>query len=292
MDTVGGCKIHGSNRNIFHMSSSLVWAGTTTHGLQSYPPQVAWPLYFYIGVIRPFTIKILQARGALSDLVRLSEHMFCHILPLNWKERRWTRGDTLRVVDQFFENPLGLKLDHNDLCQILHHTVTEHILPEMPTLSKWYQETYNIMANHTDITSELHYAIDDLSNHTIKQQETTCSLAISRAFHGWCGLVPKNLGPRPTSTPSSSLSDTCVQLASQCASLAIVEEYQLNCADVAYMQGQLERVSGYWKNTWFTLGERERAFPSSEDQVLMKVLALCSLKQKMKIITWMTHCAA
>jgi len=277
MDTVGGCKIHGSNRNIFHMLGSPVWADTVTHELQSYPLQVAWPLYFYIGVIRPFTIKILKVQGALSDLARLSEHMFGHILPLNRKERRWTRGDTLGVVDQFFGKPLGLKLDHNDLCQILRHTIIKYILPEVPILPQWYLDTYNIMANHTNTTSGLCYAIDDLSNFAANQQQTTHFLAISRTFHRWCGLVPTNLEPKATGNPSFPLSDTCVQLASQCASLAIVEKYQLNCADGVCKQ-QLEVVIGYWKTTWFTLGERKRVFPSSEDKVLMEVLATLLFK--------------
>jgi len=273
IDAVGGFKIHGSNRSMLHMLGSPVWADNLAHELQSYPLQVAWPLYFYIGVIRPFTIKILVARGALSDLERLSQCMFVHTFPLNLKERHWTRGDTSAVVDQFFGKPLGLQLDHNDLRQILHHTIIKHVLPGMPALPQSNQGIYNIMANHTDETSALCYAIDDLSNYAADRPQTTHFLAISRAFHVWCGLLSTNLEPKPSSTPSFTPSNVHIQVARQCASLAIVQKYQFNCINGAPLPDQLERAIRYWKSTWFTLEERERTFPSSEDQVLMEVLA-------------------
>lgn len=273
MDSIGGCRIRGSHRNILHISGSPVWADSLATGLQSYPSEVAWPLYLYIGIIRPFTFKILTARGALSELGRLSEHMFVHVFPLNLEERHWTRGDTNKVVDQFFGKPLGLELNHNDLRQILHHTINKHILPGIPTPAHLTQGTYNTMANHTDLTAGQYYAIDELSNFAADRPQTTHLLAISRAFYAWCQLVPTNQEPQFTGYSPSTLSNTLIQAASQRASLAIAKEYQLNCSDEVTLQHQLSKIIRDWKSTWFTLEERKEHFPSSEDQVLMEVLA-------------------
>jgi hypothetical protein len=273
MDAVGECKIRGLHRNILHISGSPVWADGLAVELRSYPPPVAWPLYFYVGIVRPFTIKLLLARGALSDLGRLNEHMFVHIFPLNRKERRWVRGDTSAVVDQFFGQPLGLKLDHNDLRQILQHTVNKHVLPGIPTLLPSHQGIYNKMANHTNLTADRYYAIDDLSNFAVDRAQTTRHLAISGAFHAWCGFISANQGPQPTATAPLPFSDIRIQAASRRASLAIAKEGQFNCTDREGLRHLLEQTIRGWKSTWFARGDRERRFPSSEDQVLMEVLA-------------------
>lgn len=286
MDAVGGCRIRGFNRNILHMSGSPIWADSLTSELQSYPPEVAWPLYFYLGIIRPFTIKVLTARGALSDLGRLNEYMFVHISPLNREDRRWTRGDTSTVVDQFFGKPLGLKLDYNDLRHIFCHIIKKHILPGMPALPQFSQRIYNTMANHTSLTANRNYGIDDISNLAVDRFQTIHFLAVSRAFQVWCQLISPNQELPSTGATSSTLSHIHIEAARQGASLAIAKEYQFNCAEQEALQHQLVEIIGYWRGTWFTLGEREREFPSSEDQVLVKVLATLLLKAETPDSGW------
>jgi hypothetical protein len=280
MDAIGGCQIRGPNRNILHILGSPVWADHLSAELQSYPLQVAWPLYLYIGIIRPFTFKILTARGALSDLEKLQTNLFVHISPLSTEERRWTRGDTNTIVEQLFGKPLGLRLNHNDLQHILWYTINEHILPRVHTLSQPSQETYNTMANHTDLTASKYYAIDDLSNSTVDRFQTTHLLAVSREFHIWSGLAPTNTNPQPNQTPSFTLNNIYIQGARQFTSLAVAKKYQFNLADGVALHYRVEEVISFWKSTWFTLEERVEGFPSHEDQVLTEVLATLLLEVK------------
>lgn len=278
MDAFKSCRIRGSHRNIFHMSGSPVWADNGSNELCSYPPGIAWPLYLYIGVIRPFTMKIFKAKGLLSDLGKLSEYLYVDVFPLISKKRLWTRGNIDSVIREFFGEPLGLELCHNDLCQILQFIIRTHISPGISAQPQFHQGVYNTMANHTDHTAGKYYAIDDLSNLAADRSQTMHFLAISRAFHTWCELVPPSQVLPPTGSLFSTLSSAHIKAAYQCASLAIAMRYKLNCSDEVVLQHQLEGVISSWKRTWFSLQHRKGDFPSSEDEVLMKVLVtlLCN----------------
>ena len=99
-------------------------------------------------------------------------------------------------------------------------------------------------------------------------------------------LYPPNQKSPPTGASSFTLSHIHIEAAKQYASLAIAMEYQFNCANKEALQCQLEEIIGYWKDTWFTLGERERDFPSTEDQVLVKVLATLLFQVKTAENSW------
>lgn len=122
------CCIRGVNRNIFHISDSPVWislsskansAAQSGGGLWAFPSQVAWPLYFYLGVIRPFSIHLLHHLDDQPSLDILKDYLFVHILPSKSIQRLWSRKDTKKVVEELIASPLGLKMDAFDLRQIL-----------------------------------------------------------------------------------------------------------------------------------------------------------------------------
>ena len=130
------CRIRGVERNIFHILGSPVWISSlsktnsvtrSSGGLWAFPPQVAWPLYYYLGVVRPFSIHLLQLMGGQPNFDILKSFLFVHTLTLEHTQRLWARGDTKQVVENSFASPLGLKLDCFDLRQILQAVANRHL---------------------------------------------------------------------------------------------------------------------------------------------------------------------
>jgi hypothetical protein len=122
------CRIRGVDRNIFHVLDSPVWvssqfkansAARSVGGLWAFPPQVAWPLYFYLGVVRPFSINLLQSTGYKPTLDIQRDYLFVHTSTSKCTQRLWAREEAKRVLEKFIATPLGLKIDTYDLRQIL-----------------------------------------------------------------------------------------------------------------------------------------------------------------------------
>jgi hypothetical protein len=130
------CQIRGVERNLFHVTDHSIWinskskansAARSSNGLWAFPPQLAWPLYFYIGVIRPFSIHLLQSIGSQPNLEILNNYLFVHTSVPMYTQRLWEKKDTKQVLDNFFATPLSLKMDSFDLRQILQAVANRHL---------------------------------------------------------------------------------------------------------------------------------------------------------------------
>ena len=168
--TIVDCKIRkteASDRNIFIMEQNLTWALGKQKGigqkyglLWSYPPQVTEATCYYLGVIRPFTIKILQKLG--SDTILPQTHLFAKS---NSPDKTWDSKSTNNSIQKHISSPLQLKVKLSDLCQIGQAIRNCHLqsVPKGPSLS-----IINQMANHSNWTSEKHYGQDNMNNISLR----------------------------------------------------------------------------------------------------------------------------
>ena len=133
------CRIRGLGRNIFHAQGSAIWinsrpkvnsATRSSNGLWAFPPQVAWPLYFYLGVVRPFSVYLLESIGHKPESDILKDYLFVYTSTSTsqYTQKLWARGDTKQVIAQHFEDPLDLKMDCFDLRQILQAVTNRQLV--------------------------------------------------------------------------------------------------------------------------------------------------------------------
>jgi hypothetical protein len=126
------CCIRGTQRNLFYILDSLVWrnsqhkknsATQSRGGLWAFPLQVAWPLFYYLGVVRPFSTSLLTQLHIQNDSDILKNYLFVH----SSEFRVWTRKETKQVLEEFFAKPLDIKLSCFDLRQILQAVANKHL---------------------------------------------------------------------------------------------------------------------------------------------------------------------
>ena len=131
------CQIRGIQRNIFYISGSLVWisslsktnsATQSSGGLWAFPPQVTWPICYYLGVVRPFSIHLLKSMNNEFDSDVLNNYLFVYTSTSNHTQRLWTSKNAQQVIETSFANPLGLKMDCYDLRQILQAVANQHFV--------------------------------------------------------------------------------------------------------------------------------------------------------------------
>jgi hypothetical protein len=192
--TIGDCRIRrtkSSERNIFIMGGSLTWAwgkekgiGQKHGSLWSYPPQVAEVVYYYLGVIRPFTIKVLRKLG--RSTLHLETHLFAR--PSD-PDQTWSTSCTNESIKEHLSLPLNLTVGIHDLRQLGQAIMNRHFLPISQELSL---STINQMANHNNWTSDKHYGRDNTSNISLPNRprlDITQMLSTSNTYHSWLGFT-------------------------------------------------------------------------------------------------------
>ena len=133
------CRIRGLGRNIFHAQGSTIWissrpkvnsATCSSNGLWAFPSQVAWPLYFYLGVVRPFSAYLLESIGHKPDSDILRDYLFVYTSTSTsqYTQKLWARRDTKQVIAEYFADPLDLNMDCFDLRQILQAVANRQLV--------------------------------------------------------------------------------------------------------------------------------------------------------------------
>ena len=246
--TIVDCKIRkteASNRNIFIMEQNLTWAwgkqkriGQKYGSLWSYPPQVTTVTCYYLGVIRPFTIKILQKLG--SDTLLLQTHLFAKS---NSPDKTWDSESTNNSIQKHISSPLQLKIKLSDLRQIGQAIRNRHLQSVLrgPSFS-----ITNQMANHSNWTSDKHYGRDNMNNISLHNQsrfDIADMLSASRAYHSWLGFIPAESGPGSmVMTPDVTTQVENSQIAFLCAQSLVLRLYNINCQEPAKAQEQAKDI--------------------------------------------------
>ena len=244
--TIQDCHIRRtetSERNIFIMGGSLTWAwgkekgiGPKHGSLWSYPPQVAQLVYYYLGVIRPFTIKVLRKLG--RGTLWLETHLFSSS---NSPDQTWGSSHTNDSIQEHLSHPLKLTIRLHDLRQLGQAIINRHfpLIARTSTLS-----IVNQMANHNNWTSDKHYGRDNTSNISLPNQsrlDITDMLSASRRYHSWLGLVLAEFGQEGAITLSNLARQVeNHHIAFLCAQSLVPRLYNINCQD----PGQALRQAG------------------------------------------------
>lgn len=246
--TIEDCRIRktqSSERNIFIMGGNLTWAWGKTKGigqkhgsLWSYPPQVAGPVYYYLGVIRPFTIKALRKFGRNTQ--RLETYLFAGSDSPN---HTWCSSYTNSAIQEHLSLPLKLTLSIYDLRQLGQAIRDRHCLPipQKPGLS-----TVNQMADHNYWTGDKNYGLDNRSNISLpnrSRSDITNMLSASKTYHSWLGFVlaePDQDGVVATLHPARQAENHHIAFLS--AQSLVPRLYNINCKDQDEAKQQVEDI--------------------------------------------------
>jgi len=246
--TIEDCRIRRTQyaeRNIFIMGGDLTWAwgkekgvGPKQGSLWSYPPQVACLVYYYLGVIRPFTIKALQNLG--RNTLRLEQYLFARS---DGPDQTWYYSYTKSSIKDHLSQPLKLTINIHDLRQLGQAIRNRHfpLVPKRSGLS-----IINQMGNHGDRTSDKNYGQDETSNISLQSQsrlDITDMLSASRAYHSWLGFVlAESSQEGGVAIPTIERSAENHHIAFLYAQSLIPRLYNINCQDPVESKRQAEEI--------------------------------------------------
>ena len=164
---------------------ALVWA---------LPPQVGNTLLFYVSVIRPTAIKLIET-------VKETPHgdLFTHLFAYNHARRPGRRAWTPRHISTTIETAT---IHHTQLCLTLSQLyrimkeIYEHHFPFI-TISRRLRShttTANLQAGHHQITADFHYGLSQSLPPGISMSNTAFFFRLekSRIWHGVIGACPSH----------------------------------------------------------------------------------------------------
>lgn len=246
--TIEDCRIRrnqSSERNIFIMGGNLTWAWGKQKGigqkhgcLWSYPPQVAGPVFYYLGVVRPFTIKVLQKFGKSTQW--LETNLFARS---DSSDHTWYSSYTNSAIQEHLSLPLKLTLNIHDLRQLGQAIMNRHCLP---TSQQPGPSIVNQMADHSNWTANKHYGRDDTSNISLPNQshlDITDMLSASKTYHFWLGFVFAESDQEGVVTmPYLGKKAENRQIAFLSAQSLVPWLYKINCKDLDEARQQAEDI--------------------------------------------------
>lgn len=153
--------------------------------LYSYPPQLNWLLFIYLGIIRRFTVRVMkELKWSLGEM---ENKLFVGTGVGKGRGSCWGTDFMNSTVENFSQNVFGSRVRVGDLRQLTQAIYSLHFY-KREEMEEIMEETVNKMGNHTQNVSRRYYARND---RTMGGYELC--LACSKAWHCWLGLISYDL---------------------------------------------------------------------------------------------------
>ena len=181
---------------------ALVWA---------FPPEVGDALAFYVCIVRPAAIKLIETVGEKPHCDR-----FTHLFIVNCASRRGTHAWDGRKISTTIENATK---EHTQLRLTLTHLycimkeIYKHHFPFI-TISQHVRSSTTIansQGGHTQLTSDFHYGLSKSLPSGISMSNAFFSFFVekSKAWHGVIGARPSHWSLSESMRKISSMKHRC-----------------------------------------------------------------------------------
>lgn len=214
--SISGLQYRGATtvRNLYIHGGTLCFAwpkakgnsrsgsSSVSHSLFSYPHQLSWPVFVYLGMIRKFSIQVIgEQKWSLGELER---SLFVYCGKNNNRGSPWGASHMNSILGTFSKSTFGSAFSVSDFRQITQ-AVYHHHFQGRSDMDGVMEEAANRMANHTKLVADRYYTKTDITSTGDPQlfsQLVDLCMACSRAWHYWLGLtlfdpVIKKLGSLP-----------------------------------------------------------------------------------------------
>lgn len=190
-----------AKRNLYVHSGVLCFAwpkakgnsrsiGDVSHSLFSFPSQLNWLLFIYLGIIRKFTIEVLEKQK--WSLGQLETFLFVHTGNKKNHGSPWEAYHMNSVLGKFSQSLFGSSFRVSDFRQITQAIYYQHFQGRRE-MENIMEDTANRMGNHTKQVAHHYYAKIDITStedSELSAQAIELCIACSKAWHCWLGLIP------------------------------------------------------------------------------------------------------
>lgn len=165
-------------------------SGGISHSLYSYPPQLNWLLFIYLGIIRRFTVSVMKEHK--WSLGQLETSLFVYTGNSSNRGSPWEASHMNSVLGVFSQSLFDSPFKVSDLHQITQAIYYQHF-QKRREMDDIMEKAANTMGNHTkDVAS--HYYSSNYTMATSGSQLTVEAIELciscSKAWHCWLGLIP------------------------------------------------------------------------------------------------------
>lgn len=154
----------------------------SSDSLYSYPPQLNWLLFIYLGVVRRFTIDVVK--GLKWSLGEMERTLFVNTGMKTTRGHSWKTPLMNNILGKFGEDIFNSNPRVADLRQLTQSVYSLHFCGRKE-MEEIMEAAANKMGNHTKGVSKRWYGRD---NWTLGGFEFF--FACSQAWHCWLGLIP------------------------------------------------------------------------------------------------------
>ncbi|KAF9643912.1 hypothetical protein BDM02DRAFT_3191090 [Thelephora ganbajun] len=188
------CATTSHKRNLYLLHGTLCFAwpkaksnsqssSDSCDSLYAYPPQLNWLIFIYLGVIRRFTIEVLEEQK--WSLGEIKNKLFVHTWAESTRGFPWKAAFMNTILGDFSKHVFDSQPKVSDFRQLTQSIYSLHF-QRSKDMEGLMEVTANRMGNHTKGVSTRYYG---RSNLAIEEWSQLC-LACSRAWHCWLGLIP------------------------------------------------------------------------------------------------------
>lgn len=179
------------NLYFFHGALSFAWPkakgnswskGGLADSLYSYPPQLNWSLFIYLGIIRRFTIEVMREQK--WSLGQIEYTLFTYTGANVNCGTPWKAAFMNSVSGSFSEDIFNSQLRVSDFRQLTQSIHSLHF-QKNTEMEGIVVETANQMGNHSPGVAIRYYGKTNL---TVQEWSQIC-YACSKAWHCWLGLI-------------------------------------------------------------------------------------------------------
>lgn len=159
--------------------------GGVSNSLYAFPPQLNWPLFVYLGVIRKFTVDVMKGLNRTTG--GLDSSLFVYTWGNN-SGKNWEGGHINSCLKSFSQPLFEAGLMVPDLRQITQAIYCQHF-QRRGDMSNIVEETVNKMGNHSLEVALRYYAVSPAKDPKLSPDVISHCVACSRAWHCWLGLI-------------------------------------------------------------------------------------------------------
>ena len=174
-----------------------------SHSLYSFPPQLNWPLFIYLGIIRKFAVHIIERQ--MWSLGQLQTSLFVYTgVGIN-RGSPWEASHMNTILGHFSQSLFNSPIRVSDFRQITQSIYFQHF-QRRKEMTDIMEDVANRMGNHSGDVANRYYPGNDSTSAKdpeLSLQVIELCIACSRAWHCWLGLISyddmigSSLGPLP-----------------------------------------------------------------------------------------------
>ena len=163
--------------------------GNVSHSLYSFPPQFNWLLFIYLGIIRRFTIQLMEKH--MWSLEQLETSLFVYTGNKSNRGVPWEASHMNSILEHFSQSLFNSPFRVSDFRQITQAIYYQHF-QRRKEMTDIMEDVANRMGNHTgDVANRYYPGTNSIATNDpeLSVQVVELCIACSRAWHCWLGLI-------------------------------------------------------------------------------------------------------